>query len=83
MMRTYPSTDNHFEALASLPRDEELNHIVRQLPGVLADSVDQYDLLRAIRQIDDYCAALSAIRTGHAQNLCRRKANRLVAGIED
>ena len=51
----------------------------RALPGVLANSHDQYDLLRAVQRVDAYCAELAAIRSIHAQNLCR-VANHLQAG---
>ena len=65
------------DLLGSVSSDPESP--VRDLPGVLANATDQYDLLRAIRRIDAYCAELAAIRTIHAQNLCR-VANHLQAG---
>jgi hypothetical protein len=49
---------------------------IRELPGILADSLDRYDLMRAIRACDLAIEALQQTRAIHTSNLCR-VANRL------
>jgi hypothetical protein len=55
---------------------------VRGLPGILADSHDRYDLMRAIRACDLAIEALMQTRAIHTANLCR-VANRLAAGMSE
>lgn len=63
-----PATDD------LLPRDQ-----AQQL-GVLADSRDRFDLMRAIMRCDEIVSQLRAIQIVHSQNLCR-VANHLAADL--
>lgn len=50
--------------------------------GVLADSLDRFDLMRAITRCDELARELRAIQLVHSQNLCRI-ANRAVYANPD
>jgi hypothetical protein len=50
--------------------------------GVLADSNDRYDLMRAIERCDELVSQLRAVQLVHSQNLCR-VANRFAFDISD
>lgn len=62
-------------AVSDLGRDELL------ALGVLANSVDRYDLVRAINRCDELVAQLRSIQLIHSENLCRL-ANRLAFGMD-
>lgn len=55
-----------------LPKDEAARL------GVLANSVDQFDLMRAIERCDELVSQLRAVQLVHSQNMCR-VANRLAS----
>ena len=57
-----------------LPQDEAARL------GVLADSHDRFDLMRAIARCDELVSQLRAVQFIHSQNLCR-VANHLAAEI--
>ena len=60
--------------MTALTRDEEATL------GILADSHDRFDLMRAITRCDELVAEIRQTQLIHSQNLCR-VANHLAAEV--
>jgi hypothetical protein len=58
-----------------IPRDTAL------ALGILANSVDRYDLMRAIKRCDELAAQIRQVQLIHSENLCR-VANHLAYDTE-
>ncbi len=61
--------------MAALTRDEEA------ALGILADSHDRFDLMRAIKRCDELVTQIRQAQMIHSENLCR-VANHLAAEVE-